>query len=227
MGEASIQRLDLESLLSENRVHLLTAPPGGGKTIFALQFLLNGVLKDERAAYFITNESLLSLSTGSKAFGWPLEEFQKKDMLIVYYTPFSRLWRNFEYSPKNFEQVVQAIKVTLESERKPVKRIAIDSLDGLLPLSIPTEARIDFYRRLIEVLEENSKYTCLLTASPMLGEFLAHYVHAFFEIKIARTGGNIRRTLVVRKIRWSESGLERQSFTLTLVPGVGFVLQRE
>ncbi len=63
---------------------LLTGSAGAGKTIFALQTLMNGAMKDnERGLYITFEETEDSLRLQGKVLGWDIEALEKKGLLRI------------------------------------------------------------------------------------------------------------------------------------------------
>jgi KaiC/GvpD/RAD55 family RecA-like ATPase len=66
------------------RVILITGGPGMGKTLMAMQFLIDGVERfDERGVFVSLEESKYHLFSEIQNFGWDLEKYEKKNQLAV------------------------------------------------------------------------------------------------------------------------------------------------
>jgi KaiC/GvpD/RAD55 family RecA-like ATPase len=66
------------------RVILITGGPGMGKTLIAMQFLIDGVERfDERGVFVSLEESKYHLFSEMKNFGWDLEKYEKKNQLAI------------------------------------------------------------------------------------------------------------------------------------------------
>jgi len=66
------------------RVILITGGPGSGKTMMAMQFLLDGVNRfDERGVFVSLEESRHHLLAETLNFGWEIEKFEKKNQLAI------------------------------------------------------------------------------------------------------------------------------------------------
>jgi len=62
---------------------LISGSSGTGKTTIGTQFIVEGLLKDEPAVIVSFEEDALQIRENSRAFGWNLEEYEKKDMLKI------------------------------------------------------------------------------------------------------------------------------------------------
>lgn len=66
------------------RVILITGGPGSGKTMMAMQFLLDGVNRfDERGVFVSLEESRHHLISETSNFGWDVEKFEKKNQIAI------------------------------------------------------------------------------------------------------------------------------------------------
>ncbi len=66
------------------RVILITGGPGSGKTMMAMQFLLDGVNRfDERGVFVSLEETRHHLITETSNFGWDIEKYEKKNQIAI------------------------------------------------------------------------------------------------------------------------------------------------
>jgi circadian clock protein KaiC len=73
-GNAGLDAI-LTGGLPANRLYLLEGAPGSGKTTLALQFLLEGVRRGERALYITLSETYDELAVVAASHGWDIEAF--------------------------------------------------------------------------------------------------------------------------------------------------------
>src|SRR3972149_5909797 len=131
----------VEGGMPEGFVVVVTGQPGTGKTMFSLQFLLEGVKNNERCIFFSFEENAEQLIKQTIRFGWNIGEFIDKGYLEI-----------FGFSRFSTEEIMEIIDIF-----KP-RRIVFDSLNIFSDVS-------DF-RRSIEwrnILKEikDKKITCL------------------------------------------------------------------
>ncbi len=94
---------------------LVTGAPGTGKSIFGLQFLIDGANKKENGLYVTSEESLESLNENAKSLGFDLESLEKKGLITVI--------------PQSLTGKILSLEEPLKLIRKDkVKRIVVDSL---------------------------------------------------------------------------------------------------
>ncbi|RLI78015.1 hypothetical protein DRP05_08510 [Archaeoglobales archaeon] len=61
--------------------YLVKGCPGSGKTIFGLQFLLEGVKNDEKSVLISFEESEREVRTQAKSFGWDVDDVVFVDLI--------------------------------------------------------------------------------------------------------------------------------------------------
>lgn len=100
--------------------------PGSGKTIFAMQYLLNGIKQFNENGVFITFEqSKEDLYALFKNFGWDLEELEKEKKLSI-----------LRFTPEQIAKIIDSGGGSLRDSVDAVhgRRIVVDSISDLLML---------------------------------------------------------------------------------------------
>ncbi len=129
--------------LPRGRTTLLEGTPGAGKTIMALQTLVNGARLDNEPGIFVAFEERSERIVANAAtFGWDLTGLQKKKLffLDVHPSPDLVVAGNFDLS---------GMLAALEAKAKEMKarRIVFDAVDVLLALlQEPLAERREMYR---------------------------------------------------------------------------------
>jgi KaiC/GvpD/RAD55 family RecA-like ATPase len=128
------------------RVILITGGPGSGKTLMAMQFLIDGVERfDERGVFISLEESKYHLVSEMSNFGWDLEKFEKKNQLaIVDASPLRQITKEKEgETPPEVEArdirirgpefSIQALSTVIRSYARVTRatRIVIDPITSL------------------------------------------------------------------------------------------------
>ena len=96
-------------------VVLVSGTAGTGKTIMALQFLINGAKRGERGVYFTFEEREDKIRDQCRQFGWPIDKLEKQNKLLIK-----------SIHQKTIDTVFGEIKGTLDAF-KPT-RMALDSI---------------------------------------------------------------------------------------------------
>ena len=76
--------------LPRSRTTLLVGGPGSGKTLFALQFLVNGARHGKEPGIFVAfEESSKRIVANAESFGWNLPELRRKKLYFMDAQPMS------------------------------------------------------------------------------------------------------------------------------------------
>ena len=138
---------------------LLTGRSGSGKTIFALQTLVNGARLYDEVGFFIAfEENSRKLFTNAASFGWSLDELNNQKLFFLDAMPVAGAVTIGEFD-------LGGMLAILESKVKAagVRRIVFDSLDVLLHLLPDTQVRQREMQRLHSWLLAN-ELTAIITA---------------------------------------------------------------
>lgn len=85
MVSTGVQGLDemLGGGFPKDRIVLVRGGPGSGKTTFCMQFIVDGVKKNERGIYVTLEEPADLVRKNMTVFGWNIEDYEKKEMLQI------------------------------------------------------------------------------------------------------------------------------------------------
>ncbi|MEY3288651.1 MAG: hypothetical protein RLZZ419_893 [Pseudomonadota bacterium] len=127
-----------------NRTSLVIGGPGTGKTVFALQMLVNGVRLDGEAGIFVTfEENSQQIIENAASFGWNLADLIKQSKLFIMDAHLSV----DNVTCGKFDLVGLLAVLKAKANEIGAKRIVFDSLDVLLTLlNDPLTARQEIYR---------------------------------------------------------------------------------
>jgi circadian clock protein KaiC len=109
----------VEGGVEKKSVNLVVGTSGGGKTIFAMQFLMGGIKKGENVLFVTFEEKKEEFYGNMLRFGWDLQALEKAGQ-------FSFL----EYSPERVKTMLEEGGGEIENIviKKSIKRIVIDSI---------------------------------------------------------------------------------------------------
>ncbi|MBU0629253.1 MAG: hypothetical protein KKC75_08765 [Nanoarchaeota archaeon] len=113
----------LDSLLSggfkKNSVNLVAGGAGTGKTIFAMQFIIDGIKKGEPGIYITFEEKKEKACEDMLEFGWDLKKYEEQGKFTY-----------LEYNPEQVKKILTEGGGIVESiiEKTKAKRIVIDSV---------------------------------------------------------------------------------------------------
>lgn len=156
-----IQGLDdiINGGLPKNRPTLLLGNTGCGKTIIAMEFLVNGIVIFEEPGVFMAFEEKTSdLVTNVKSLGYNLQEHIDKNLLYLEHVHIAR--EEIQDTGKyDIEGLFVRLKLAINKVK--AKRVVLDSLDTLFYGLDAQTLRLEF-RRLFTWLKEK-KVTAIIT----------------------------------------------------------------
>lgn len=103
----------------EKTINLIAGDAGSGKTIFAIQFLIDGIKKGERGIYITFEERKEKTYEDMLSFGWDLAKYEKEGNFVF-----------LEYTPEQVKKILVEGGGPIESiiEKIKAKRMVIDSI---------------------------------------------------------------------------------------------------
>ena len=149
----------------KNSVNLISGAAGTGKTIFALQFLHDGIKAGEKGIYFSFEENLEDLKSDSLMFGWEFDILEReKKCRFIYIYP---------YEISNFQT-----QLIGEVTRIGAKRVVIDSTSAFgMALENDYEVRKNLFTLITELkkLDCTAIITSEIVASENVGSSLSRF----------------------------------------------------
>ena len=113
--------------LPAGQMFLIDGSPGVGKTTLALQFLMEGVRRDERCLYVTLSESRAELETVAESHGWNLAGIDVVELSQVE-SHFNVKAQNTLFQPAEVELASLAKLLVDEFDRVAPQRMVLDSL---------------------------------------------------------------------------------------------------
>ena len=142
-----------------NRTSLIFGGPGSGKTVFALQAIVNGARQFGEPGIFVAfEENSRQILANAASFGWNLPQLEKKQILF-----FDAKLRPDVIKAGEFDLSGMLAGIKAEADARGAKRIVFDSIDVLLTLLDDPRAEWREIYRLHDWLSE-SGLTGIITA---------------------------------------------------------------
>jgi circadian clock protein KaiC len=212
--------------LPAGRTTLLAGTAGSGKTIFAVQFLAEGIRRHGEAGVFVTfEESPADIRLNMRSFGWDLEQWERDGKLaIVDASPDPEV---DTIETGEFDLGALLARVDHAVAKVKAKRVAVDSLGAMFTQF--TDQRI-LRRELFRIAWslKRAGVTALLTAErtkdygPVarfgVEEFIADNV---IILRNVLEGENRRRTIEILKFRGTDH--QKGEYPLTIAHDRGIV----
>jgi KaiC/GvpD/RAD55 family RecA-like ATPase len=213
----------LEGGFPINSTILVTGGPGAGKTIMAVQFLLEGVKNGEPGVFISMDERPDDLRKEALKFGWDLTKYEKRgDLVIVDVSyPRSGLPSKEKYQismPFTLDNIVRTVYEIISEIGG--KRVVIDSLPAFgIHFEDEAEVRIAIHR--LNNLLLSSGCVSIITSEIIPGhdgisrfgveEFIARGI---ILTEIYREGKEYKRAITIMKMRETAYDLKRFAFKI-------------
>jgi circadian clock protein KaiC len=145
--------------LPTGRPSLVCGPPGTGKSIFAMQFLVNGVTRYGEPGVFLTfEESREELVANVRSFGFGVDRLEREGRLLVDALPLEP--QTVETGEFDLEALI--VRLAWAVDQVGAKRVAVDNVEALFTaFSRPALVRAEV-RRLFRWLKDH-ELTAVIT----------------------------------------------------------------
>jgi circadian clock protein KaiC len=219
----------LEGGYPKGRSVLVTGDPGTGKSIFALQFLVEGLRRGEKGIYVAADEGPTDILEQAASLGWDLDKHIKKKELAIL-----NAGTYLSSSPTGKDRQIDIQKAIGDLagfvNRLEAKRLVLDPA-GPFVLLRDSAARIqDQTRLLIKLLRTSMQTTNILTSYgvPRTGERTLHGIEEYLVagaivLEIVCRDGELSRCLVIEKMRCTDVKPSQHRFDI--IKGDGVVIE--
>lgn len=200
-------------------VNLVSGPAGSGKTILALHFFYNGAaMNGERCMYLSLEESRASLEKVIKSMGMDNARFESEGKLILIDMGELRTGVRDPESILGFGDLQDFLHTALSKNR--VDRLVIDSLSAVgLHYKSLRDLREELFS-LARFLREQGMTTLMITEA-VEGVGLTRWgfeqfvSDSFIHLGLEETKGELRRTITIRKMRFTKHDTVKHPLRIT------------
>ena len=195
----------------KNSTNLIVGGTGSGKSIFGMQFLMEGLRKNESCIYITFEESKKTFYSNMKALGWDLEALEKNGKFFF-----------LEYTPEKVKTMLEEGGGIIESIiiKNKIQRIVMDSVTSFELLFDKELKKREAALALFSMLRRWD-CTTLLTyeADPVACKAESSHALEFESDSITllyfqRKGKSRERTLEVLKMRGTNHSTEIHPFSI-------------
>jgi len=220
----------IEGGFPKGRSFLLTGEPGTGKSIFALQFLVEGLKHHEKCIFVTADEGPMDVLEQAASLGWDLEShIEKKELSILNAgTYLSSLPGAGKERHVDVPKAVQDLAAF--ANQLGAQRLVLDPAGPFVLLRESTIRIQDQTRLLIKLLRSSTQTTNLLTsyAVPRTGERTMHGVEEYLVagaivLEMIWKQGRLARSLIVEKMRCTD--VKPTQLEFDIVKGQGIVIE--
>ncbi|MEM0480890.1 MAG: KaiC domain-containing protein [Candidatus Aenigmatarchaeota archaeon] len=208
--------------IPERNVVLVSGGPGTGKTILSQQFLWNGLQNNEAGVYVALEEHPAQIRQNMLQFGWNVRPYEERNMfaLIDAFTAGIGKSREYEkYIVTDISDVRELIDVLTQAVKDiNAKRVVIDSVTTLY-INKPSIARgiILQLKRAIAGLGCTALFVSQISVGErgFGGPGVEHGVDGIIRLDLDEIDGELKRSLIVWKMRGTSHSMKRHPFEIT------------
>lgn len=225
-GISGVDRL-IEGGFPKGRSILITGEPGTGKTIFALQFLIEGLGRGEKGIYVAADEGPVDILEQAASLGWDLEKhIEKKELAILNAgTYLSSLPGTGKERHVDVHKAIGDLAGF--ANKLQAKRLVLDPAGPFVLIRDTTTRIQDQTRLLIKLLRTTMPTTNILTsyAVPRTGEQTLHGVEEYLVagaivLEMIWKEGHLARSLVIEKMRCTNVKPAQHDFDIVKEQGI-------
>lgn len=210
----------------KGKTYLISGEAGTGKTIFCLQYALEGLAKGENTVYLTIDERPTHLIQDAATFGWDLETpIREKRLNLIDITPeFSELRLGRYKGNVENEKIVDEIRSSIKKVN--AKRVVIDPIAPMFASSENQFQLREYIRQLMFALDElgttNVVSSIIDTGSNMISKFGVEefFASGVIVLWMEREEMVYNRVMMVRKMRGTPIDLRVRRFTIDSSTGI-------
>jgi len=200
-------------------VNLISGPAGRGKTLFALHFFLGGAPgANGHSMYLSLEESRASLQRVLESFGMDTAPLEQDSRFMLLDMGELRTGRGDEEKMIGFLELQEFLQASFA--KTPIDRLVIDSLSAVgLHYRSLRELRRELFS-LVRFLRDK-EVTTVLIAESVEGSGLTRWgfeqfvSDSFVHLGLEETKGELRRTITVRKMRFTKHDTVKHPVRIT------------
>jgi circadian clock protein KaiC len=183
--------------LPAGRPSLVCGPPGAGKTLFALQFLVNGVTRYAEPGVFLSfEESRAEAVANVGSLGFDLDGLERDGRLLV----DALTMEPQAVETGEFDLEALMVRVAWAVEKVGAKRVAIDNVEALFAtFARPSRVRSEL-RRLFRWLKDQ-ELTTVITGERGEGTVTRHGIEEYLSDCVVVLDDRVVQDVATRRLR--------------------------
>jgi len=214
-----IENLDkiTEGGFEKNSTNLIVGGSGNGKSIFALQFLLEGIKQGENVLYVSFEEKKGEIYSNMLEIGWDLEKYEKEEKFFFLSYTAEKVRTMLEEGGGDIETIVLT---------KKIQRIAIDSITTFMVLF---DKEVDMREKALSLFSLLRSWTCtsllVYERDPLVdrkhsSRILEFEADSLILLYFTRVKSKRERFLEVYKMRGTEHSTDIFPYTISKDVGI-------
>jgi KaiC domain protein len=208
--------------IPERNVVLVSGGPGTGKTILSQQFLWNGLQDGEAGIYVALEEHPVQVRQNMLQFGWNVKPFEEKGSfaLVDAFTAGIGKAKEYEkYVVSDLNDIRELIDVLTQAVKDVgAKRVVVDSVTSLYT-NKPALARgiILQLKRVVAGLGCTTLFVSQISVGErgFGGPGVEHGVDGIIRLDLDEINGELKRSLIIWKMRGTSHSMKRHPFDIT------------
>ena len=214
--------------IPKRNVVLLAGGPGTGKSIFGQQYLWNGLQLGEPGIFVALEEHPVQVRINMAQFGWDVRKYEKEGlfaMVDAFTGGIGEAAKREHYVVRDPTDIGLLIDTLRDAIRDTgAQRVVIDSVSTLY-LTKPAVAR-SVVMQLKRVLSGMGATSILVSQVSVTergfgGPGVEHAADGIIRLDLDEIGGELKRSLIVWKMRGTSHSMKRHPFDIT---GKGIVV---
>jgi circadian clock protein KaiC len=201
-----IKNLDktVEGGFKKDSINLIEGGPGTGKSIFAMQFIIDGIKNNENGVFITFEEEKENLIDNMSKFGWDLESLEKQRKIAI-----------IEMLPEEIAELLKKKSFALKFEivkNIHAKRIVIDSISAYSLLFEEGVKKRSALQELFKTLRDFDCTSLLISEREISiddlslnSDMIDFQVDSIITLYNIRRGGIRERALEVKKMRGTKN----------------------
>ncbi len=208
--------------IPERNVVLLSGGPGTGKTIFSQQFIWSGLQKGEPGIYVALEEHPLQIRGNMAGFGWDVRKYEEEGLFAMVDAFTAGIGRSKEYEKyivhdlTDVREFIDVLRIAIKDIN--AKRVVIDSVTTLY-INKPAMARsiVMQLKRVLAGLGVTSIFVSQISVGErgFGGPGVEHGVDGIIRLDLDEIDGELKRSLIVWKMRGTSHSMRRHPFEIT------------
>jgi len=205
---------NLDNLISggfkKNSINLVAGGAGTGKSIFAIEFIIEGIKKNEAGIYITFEEKKKKFYEDMLELGWDFEKYEKSGKFVF-----------LEYTPEQVKKILTEGGGIVEAiiEKTKAKRIVIDSITSF---SLLYEDELTKKEAALALFELIDKWDCTAILTSQDESKDGHTISAALEFEVdgiiilyhVKKKGIRKRALEILKMRGTK--IPEKTFALDI-----------